>query len=235
MRSIHSVLAFAALTTVSVAAHAGELQSEVRPIETVTTPTTVATEPTTGAASTPNPSMTPERPDYAVSPQARDDGEIEYRLMVRMSAIDPLRLGDVHVHCVRGAVTLYGTVPDQASHDRALIMTNAFDGVRVVRDELDTRTRTQSSARGGGPVDDTTLAADVTRALRTNSGVITPISVTSQRGVITLRGTVATFADARRALAAAKTIPGVVAVRPALQVNSQRIVSVDADANARRR
>jgi osmotically-inducible protein OsmY len=61
-----------------------------------------------------------------------------------------------------------------------------------------------------------------------------PLEVSAERGVLSLRGTVATYADARRILSAAKSIPGVIAVRPALAVNQTHVVNVDADRNARR-
>jgi hyperosmotically inducible protein len=234
-RAVPSLLAFAALTTISATAQAQHLTTEERhvvdapPVADATTTPSPATPPVAT-----NPSMTPERPTETPSPQSPDDGEIEYRLMVRMASLDPVRLGDVHVRSVRGAVTLYGSVPDARSRDRALIMANTFDGVRVVRDELDLRPR-GSSARGGGPTDDATVSANATQALRTDPGVVgQPLDVRAERGVLTLRGTVATYADARRILSTAKSIPGVVAVRPALRVNEAHVVLVDGDRNARR-
>ena len=73
------------------------------------------------------------------------------------------------------------------------------------------------------------------QALRSDPGIVgRPLEVSAERGVLSLRGTVATYADARRILAAAKSIPGVIAVRPALTVNQAHVVNVDADRNARR-
>lgn len=216
MHSTRVVFAFTlSLTAITMRAHANGTMTDERRINAT------------------NHAMTAERPAEHPSPQTPDDGELEYRIMVRLASIDPYKLGDVHARSVRGAVTLYGTVPDADSRDRALVLANGFDGVNVVRDEIELR---PVAARGGGPADDATITVRAQNAVTGFSGAVGgPLRVAVRNGVVTVIGTVATYADAMRVTNALKNVPDVIAVRSAMRVNAARVVMIDGDRNARRR
>src|SRR5262249_1184737 len=91
-------------------------------------------------------------PDPTIrSPQTPGDIALAYRIEERLGDLRGVDLRDVHLRVVRGAVTLNGTIPDEAMRDKILIAANSPDGVVVVRDEL---SLDPSVARGGGPSDD---------------------------------------------------------------------------------
>jgi osmotically-inducible protein OsmY len=165
----------------------------------------------------------PERADERPTPMSSNDVALTYHVLARIGALRGVDSGDVHVRVVRGAVTLYGTVVSEAVRTRVLIAAHTTLGVRVIRDELSLRE--PSSARGGGP-NDSEIAQAATKFDHDPGAVGIPLEFSVQRGVVRVRGTVATYRDALRILREVRAIEGVREVHSELRVNETHVVVV---------
>jgi osmotically-inducible protein OsmY len=167
-----------------------------------------------GPPSSPAPSATPAR--------AVRDAEIEYRIVRALGLLEDVDTGDVHVASVRGAVRLYGTIGQAVARGRILVTASRVFGVRVLRDELTLR-----SAPSDALPDDAQLEQQARAAVQFDRGAMErPLQVQARRGVVTLRGRVATYDDALRVLRAVKSVSGVRTVRSGLVVNEAIVIPV---------
>jgi osmotically-inducible protein OsmY len=123
--------------------------------------------------------------------------------------------GGLRVTVENGQVTLRGEVDDQAQKDTASQIADRFPGVVGVKNELET-----SSA--GAPSDsDSQIERDVRRALEARfPGDAPGVRVKSENGLVILRGTIATRAEASAVDRAVQDAPGVAAVQDDLEVRS---------------
>jgi osmotically-inducible protein OsmY len=135
-------------------------------------------------------------------------------------------------------VTLSGTVETSAAKERAVFIAQTTDGVRDVvdritvgrdaagpagdmRDRMDQATATtgQAAERVGAAVTDAAITTGVKSKFLADSSVSgMKIDVDTNDGVVTLKGTAATRAEADRAVALARDTSGVKRVVDRLQI-----------------
>jgi osmotically-inducible protein OsmY len=149
--------------------------------------------------------------DQAIMDKVDDELEMD-------QAVNSLRV-DVVVN--DGIATLTGNVDNILAKERAARISEAVKGVRAVVNQLVVRpavTRT-----------DTEIKRDVERALLEDPAVNSePITVSVQDGIVSLAGSVNSFAEQKLALHVAKAVRGVLDVREELDV-SYRTDRPDAD------
>ena len=154
---------------------------------------------------------------------------------------DALEDSDIDVETKAGVVTLTGTVETAAGKSRAAAIAKATDGVKSVNDRLrivpddddvaaapgaagaaareGARETREAGRKAGGTVSDGWLTSKIYSQFITEDALEdSDIDVDVEKGVVTLKGSVATKAGATRAAQIAEQTDGVKSVRNNLRV-----------------
>lgn len=154
---------------------------------------------------------------------------------------DALEDSDIDVETNNGVVTLTGTVPTAAGQARAVAIAKATDGVKSVNDKLrvgpaddddadataagrEAARETKGAAKSGAKkVTDGWIKSKIYTQYMTEDALEdSDVNIDVQRGVVTLKGTVASAAGKTRAEAIAKATDGVRSVTNQLTVGRER-------------
>jgi osmotically-inducible protein OsmY len=136
----------------------------------------------------------------AASPP-KSDGNIKNAVETKLLVEDAVSPHLIDVEVNNGIVTLSGTVAHLLEHDRAIEVTSTVRGVRSIVDRLTVRpvSRTDGEIRG-----------DVAQALRLDPAADSyEIDVTVSDGVVTLTGTVESWAEKLLATDVVKGVKGI--------------------------
>jgi hyperosmotically inducible protein len=177
--------------------------------------------------------------DKADSDQPVKDSWITMKIHSQFVPEDALEDSDINVDTMNGVVTLNGTVASAAGRDRAVAIAKATDGVKNVNDRLRVsvvRTPDTNSPVGTAGRETKEAGKSMTKAV--SDGWITSkiysqfitedalddsdIDIDVERGVVTLKGTVASAAGQSRAEQIAKATDGVKSVNNNLKVGAHR-------------
>lgn len=163
----------------------------------------------------------------------RSDHDINTSVEARFS--DDAAFKNIDVDTDNGIVTLSGTVPTQADADRAVAAAESVKDVKSVNselkvgkesstsqkmDQLEEKTKT-TLHKAGVALEDTKITAAVKLKFADDDAVkATKIDVDTNNGIVTLSGTVASRAEADRAVEIARGVDGVKEVHSKLIVRS---------------
>jgi hyperosmotically inducible periplasmic protein len=185
---------------------------------------------------------TQERPvtarDTRESQQPVKDSWITMKVHAQFIPEDTLEDSDIDVETNNGVVTLTGTVPSATGRTRAVAIAKATDGVRNVEDKLRVSVVSHEEGTAVGTAGRETKDAAKSTAKAVSDGWIkskiysqfltedalddSDINLDVQRGVVTLKGTVASAAGESRAEQIAKATDGVKSVNNNLKVAQHR-------------
>jgi osmotically-inducible protein OsmY len=153
-----------------------------------------------------------------------DDAMLTAEVKTRVLADDISRSTNINVDTFQGHVTLLGTVPTDAARRKTEDIAAAVDGVKSVDNKLavadpteyreDAKRRApEENQAGGSAASDSWITAKIKAQLLADDAIDgTEIHVTTEKGVATLTGVVASEAVRERAVAVAKTVKGVTEV-----------------------
>jgi hyperosmotically inducible periplasmic protein len=163
------------------------------------------------------------------------DGWLTTRIQAQYFADDQIKARYIDVKTSDGVVTVKGFVETPAAHDRALQIARSTNGVKQVNDEIligqspKTFESPRAVATGGelpvgstaAPIDDSRVTSSIQARFFLDPTVkARQIEVTSQNGVVTLNGEVASEAERGQALTLARNGAGVQRVEDNLTVNA---------------
>ena len=164
------------------------------------------------------------------------DGWLTTRIQAQYFADDQVKARYIDVKTDDGVVTIKGFVETPAARERALQIARSTSGVKQVNDQIligqspkAFETPAPVATTGELPpadgtaaaVDDARITSSIQAMFYLDATVKTrQIDVTSQSGVVTLRGEVASEAERGQALALARNIAGVQRVEDSLTVNA---------------
>jgi len=150
-----------------------------------------------------------------------DDAMLTAEVKTRVLADDISRGTNIDVDTFQGHVTLLGTVATDAARRKTEAIAAAVDGVESVDNKLAVsdpteyregaeRRAPEESQAGGSAASDSWITAKIKAQLLADDAIDgTEIHVTTEKGVATLTGVVASEAVRERAVAVAKTVKGV--------------------------
>lgn len=150
-----------------------------------------------------------------------DDAMLTAEVKTRVLADDLSQGTNIDVDTFQGHVTLLGTVPTDAARRKTEEIAGAVEGVESVDNKLavadpteypeDSKRRApEESQAGGSAASDSWITAKIKAQLLADDAIDgTEIHVTTEEGVATLTGVVASEAVRERAVAVAKTVKGV--------------------------
>jgi osmotically-inducible protein OsmY len=142
----------------------------------------------------------------------RDDDAIRRALYTEFVVNGQIPAGEIDVDVRDGIAELTGTVDSAAAHHEALRLAEAVRGVRGLVDRLEVR---------APEVDDTVIAQHVTGLLLDDPVAdFGTVVVESDAGVVTLRGTVDSNAEAVHAVDLARSVKGVREVVNAIAIET---------------
>lgn len=137
-----------------------------------------------------------------------DDTTISTKVKAALADSPDVSAAQIDVDVVTGNVTLTGVVPSNQSASKAVEIARSVSGVKSVRDNLQI-----GSLSAGEYVDDSVLVSKVKTKLMGEPGVQSlNIDVDAEQGVVTLTGMVRDTKEKSRAMAAARSVDGVVRV-----------------------
>jgi hyperosmotically inducible periplasmic protein len=163
------------------------------------------------------------------------DGWLTTRIQAQYFADDQIKARYIDVRTDDGVVTIKGFVETPAAHERALQIARSTSGVKQVKDEILIGQAPQTSesrpvatagelppaGSAAGPMDDGRVTSSIQATFFREPTIKgRPIDVTTQNGVVTLRGEVASEAERGQALMLARNVPGVQRVEDHLSVNA---------------
>jgi len=139
-----------------------------------------------------------------------NDALILAQIRTKITALDAATLSTVHLSVNNGRVALSGEVPNAGERTQIADAARTVSGVASVDDRIRVNPRAKTAAQ---ITNDLELAAKVNGAIAAQTGINAfQISVKTDRGVVSLTGTVPTVAMHSTVLSAVKGVHGVRAV-----------------------
>jgi osmotically-inducible protein OsmY len=175
-----------------------------------------AAEPDASGTTTPLGATGHRAPARSVGATARDLW-ITSAVKMRLLADGRTPGLDVDVDTLGGRVTLFGLVPSAEARTAAVEDARKVAGVRAVDDALQV---VPAARRPVVEATDDDVERRVKDALARHAGIDRGVGVAVENGVVRLTGTVPSNDQRLRAAVAARTAPGVRAVRDDLQVGA---------------
>ncbi len=139
------------------------------------------------------------------------DSEITLAVERSLSKDDTIPHDRIDVLTAQGIVTLTGNVPSLYANERAVQQAQSIKGVRAVIDKLEVRAADRTDGEVAQDVSKALVADPATNAFELNA--------TAAKGIITLTGTVRSWAESQLAESVAKDVKGVQGIRNNLQVD----------------
>ena len=158
----------------------------------------------------------------AVASDRLADGWLATKIQAQYFADEDVKARYINVSADEGVVTLRGRVESDASREQAVQIAKNTDGVREVRDLLLVGAAPDPNA---APHDATWVTTQIQARYFADSVVGSDIDVSSQNGVVTLSGRVASEQEKAQAVAIARDIEGVVRVDARLVVDASAATS----------
>lgn len=156
----------------------------------------------------------------------QDIADIQINLAVEGSLFnnENVPADQIDTSTIDGIVTLKGNVPNLLAKSQAVRQAQMVKGVRAVVDRIEVRPRR---------ITDIDLSKDVSRALLIDPATDSyDIRVTAAEGIVTLSGTVDSWAERQLAGTVAKGVRGVKGVTNDIQVKAPGTIRVDAEIEA---
>jgi len=136
-----------------------------------------------------------------------DDAFILAQIRAKITAIDAATVSTVNVEVQNGRVSLSGEVPNAKERAQIADASRSVSGVTAVADRIAVNPRTKTAEQ---ITNDIALAAKVKAALAVQTGVNAfHISVKTDRGIVSLSGSVPSSALHTTAIATVKSVSGV--------------------------
>jgi hyperosmotically inducible periplasmic protein len=145
--------------------------------------------------------------------EGKEQHRLETQVQQKLRSDPDLKNNKIEVKADNSVITLKGSVDTEAEKTKAASLAKV-DGVARVDDQLEVGSKGAMTA-----LSDTAVTAAVKAKLATNDRFsANQISVTTNNGVVTLEGTVASEADRQKAIDVAKSSDGVKRVADKLRI-----------------
>ncbi len=145
------------------------------------------------------------------SAQDLRDRDINFAVERSLFGDNMISHDSIDVSTTRGIVTLTGTVPTLFATEQAVRHAQSIKGVRAVVNNMEVRSRQRTDGE---------VAQDVSKALVVDPATDSfDLTATASNGVVTLKGTVHSWAEKELAQSVIKGVKGVKGIRNDVQVN----------------